>query len=173
MSRDDLYHEVLPRYRRALRIRKDAWENTGPDDHNRRENAYRVAESYGNMGALMLDLGRYGEAIPCLTSAVQILGDEVGPAHERNAKTLIMAGRALRAGGDYSSAETLLRIALVIYQDISANPPPLAASALANLGAVLAEWAKRDKTLPIPQRAHFLQESNNCLSAALNGVEQM
>lgn len=173
LSRDDLYHEVLPRYRRALRIRKDAWEKTGPNDRNRRENAYRVAESYGNMGALMLDLGRYGEAIPCLTSAVQILGDEVDLAHERNAGGLIILGRALRAGEDYPSAAALLRSALAIYQNISASPPPVAASALANLGAVLGEWVKRDEALPVPQRAHFLQESVNCLSIALNGVEQM
>ena len=173
LSRDGLYHKALPRYRRALLIREKEWEKSGPHDSERREKAFRVAESRGNMGALLLDLGRYGEAIPCFTSAVQILGDEVDLAHERNAKTLIMAGRALRAGEDYPSAATLLRIALTIYENISVSPPPIAASAFANLGVVLAEWATRDEALPAPQRAHFLQESIGWLSAALNGAEQM
>jgi tetratricopeptide (TPR) repeat protein len=38
--REDLYHETLPLYRRALHIRERVWERTRPDDPERSENAY-------------------------------------------------------------------------------------------------------------------------------------
>jgi hypothetical protein len=61
---EDHYHETLRLYRRALRIRERVWEGTRPDDPDRMENAYELAESYGNMGALLIDLGRHEEAGP-------------------------------------------------------------------------------------------------------------
>src|SRR5215211_1900028 len=103
-ARDDLYHETLRCYLGALRIRGGVWERTGPNDPNRRENAYKVAESHSNIGALLMDLGRHGEAGPHLASALEILADEVELAHERNAGTLVIVGRALRAQRDYQGS---------------------------------------------------------------------
>src|SRR5215211_1064615 len=86
-ARDDLYHETLRCYLRALRIREGVWEQTGPNDPNRRENAYKVAESYGNMGTLLMDLGRYREArthlvwfvaILCFRSLAELIGIDRG-----------------------------------------------------------------------------------------------
>jgi tetratricopeptide (TPR) repeat protein len=171
--REDLYHETLSLYRRALHIREAVWERTGPDDPDRSENAYELAESYSNMGALLMDLGRHGEARPYLTRAAEILADEVGLAHERNATTLIRIGRAVRAEKDYPLAATTLRSALAIYENISVRPPPVAVSALSNLGAVLAEWTKQDGALSALQRAQLLEEASGWLRAALNGFEQM
>ncbi len=49
----DRYYERLRFYRMALSIRED---KTGPEDPDGRENAHELAESYGNMGALLMDL---------------------------------------------------------------------------------------------------------------------
>lgn len=171
--REDLFHETLSLYRRALHIREAVWEKTQPDDPDRSENAYELAESYDNMGALLMDLGRHGEAGSYLTRAAEILADEVDLAHERNAKTLILIGRALRAEKDHPMAAATLRSALAIYENISVRPPPVAASALSNLGAVLAEWAEHDGALSAPQRAQLLEGSSGWLRAALDGFEQM
>ena len=173
LSRDDLYHEALPLYRRALRVREDVWESTGQEDPDRGENAYEVAESYSNLGALLMDLGRYREAVPHLESALRILGDEVELAHERNAGTLVMVGIASRAEGNYLMAAVNFRSALAVYENVSASLPPAAASTLTNLGAVLAEWAKRDGALSAPERAQLLEASSINLSGALDGSEQM
>jgi len=171
--REDLYHETLSLYRRALRIREVVWERTRPDDPDRSENAYELAESYSNMGALLMDLGRHGEAGPLLARAVEILSDEVELAHERNAQTLIKIGRALRAENDYPTAAATLRSALAIFENISVRPPPVAASALSNLGVVLAEWAEQDGALYALRRAQLLEASSTWLRAALHGFEQM
>jgi tetratricopeptide (TPR) repeat protein len=174
MYRDeDLYHEVLPLYERALRIRKRAWENIPPDHHREmREGAYRVAESYGNMGALLMDLGRHGKAGPHLASALEILADEVELAHERNAGTLVNLGRALRAQMDYPTAVSSIESALKIYVNIGRTYSADAARALANVGATYKEWAE-DQTLSAPQRAHILDQASGALRGALNGSEQM
>ena len=171
--REDLYHETLSLYRRALHIREAVWERTRPDDSDRSENAYELAESYDNMGTLLMDLGRHGEAGSYLTRAAEILSEEAELVHERNAKTLILIGRALRAEKDYPTAAATLRSALAIYENISVRPPPVAASALSNLGAVLAEWAEQDGALSALRRAQLLEASSTWLRAALNGFEQM
>lgn len=172
LRREDLYHEMLPLYRRALRIRAGVWEKTGPDDPDRRENAYRAAESHSNMGALLVDLGRQREARPHLESALRINVGEFGEAHERNADTLVVLGSALRAERDYPRAVSSLGSALGIYKNVSRIPPPAAAGALANLGAVFNEWAENGPP-SAPERAQILEEANDCLHAALNGSEQM
>ena len=171
--REDLYHETLSLYRRALHIREAVWERTRPDDSDRSENAYELAESYDNMGTLLMDLGRHGEAGSYLTRAAEILSEEAELVHERNAKTLILIGRALRAEKDYPTAAATLRSALAIYENISVRPPRFAASALSNLGAVLAEWAEQDGALSALRRAQLLEASSTWLRAALNGFEQM
>lgn len=171
--REDLYHETLPLYRRALRIRERVWERTGPDDPDRRENAYEVAESYGNMGTLLMDLGRHGEAGPHLASALEILADEVELAHERNAGTLVVLGRALRAQRDYPLAVSSIESALNVNVNIGRTYSPAAADALANVGATYKEWAEEDQMLPASQRAQILEQASGALHGALNGSEQM
>lgn len=168
-ARDDLYHETLRLYRRALRIREDVWEQTALNNPNKGENAYNVAESHGNMGALLMDLGRHREARPHLESALRILGAEFGVDHERNASRLIVLGRALRAQRDYQRAAWSLMSALNIYENVSRIRPPRAADALANMGAMFKEWAEEDGTL----RAQYLEGAYIYLHGALNGSEQM
>ena len=98
-ARDDLYHETLRCYLGALRIRGGVWERTGPNDPNRRENAYKVAESHSNIGALLMDLGRHGEAGPHLASALEILADEVELATSATpARSSSSEGRCGRKG---------------------------------------------------------------------------
>jgi len=172
-ARDDFYHETLRHYRRALRIRESVWERTGPNDPNRRENAYKVAESHGNMGALLMDLGRHREARPHLESALRILGDEFGVDHERNAGRLIELGRALRAQRDYQRAAWRLVGALNIYENVSRTRPARAADALANMGAMFKEWAEEVGTLPAQERAQYLEGANVYLRGALDGSEQI
>ncbi len=172
LRQEDLYHEVLPLYRRALRIRQDVWERTGPDDPDRKENAYEAAESHSNMGALLMDLGRHREAQPHLESALDIRGGEFGKYHALNAGTFVNLGRALRAQGDYPRAGGTLTIALDIYRNVSKTMPPDAASAFTNLGAVFEEWAETH-TQSAPQRTRALEVARDSLAQALNGSEQL
>ncbi len=169
--REDLYHETLPRYRRALRIRERVWETTQPDDPDRSENAYKVAESYANMGALLMDLGRHRDARPHFESALRLLGNQFGIAHERNAGMLIQLGRALRAQRDYQQAASRFYGALEIYKNISRTLPPSAADALANMGAMFKEWAEGNGMLPAPERTQYLEGASIYLHGALNGFE--
>jgi len=142
--REDLYQETLPLYRRALRIRENVWERTRPDDPDRRENAYEAAEGHSNMGVLLMDLGRYREARLHLESALRISGGVFGAERERNARTLVILGRALRAQRDYPRAVSSIESALGIYVNIGRTYSPAAADALANVGAAFKEWAEED-----------------------------
>jgi len=171
LRREDLYHEMLSLYRRALRIRERVWERTGPDDPDRRGNAYKVAESHSNMGALMMDLGRPRQAGPHFDSALGIMEGEFGENHERNAGTLVMRGAALRALGHYPHAVKSVRSALDIYGDVTRSAPPAVARALANLGSIFAEWAEEDGTLSVEQRAQLREIAGGSLQAALTGSE--
>lgn len=149
------------------------WARTRPDDSDRSENAYELAEGYGNMGALLMDLGRHGEAGPHLVSALEILADEVELAHECNAGTLVVLGRALSAQGDYPGAVSSINSALAVYMNICRTYSADSARALANVGAVYKEGAEEDQTLTAPQRAHVLDQASGALRGALNGCEHM
>ncbi len=172
-SRDDLYHETMSAYRRALRIREDVWERTPEDDPDRTENADELAEGHGNMGELLMDLARHGEAAYHLTSALEVLSDEVELSHERNASTLVTLGRAFRALGDHSDATSSIDSALGLYREIGMAYSNTSARALANVGATFKEWAEEDSTLPIPQRATILEQARGSLQVALDGAEEM
>lgn len=172
LRREDLYHEMLQLYSRALRIRKRVWEKTGRRDPERRANAYKVAESHANMGALMMDLGRYRQAGPQLESALGIMVGEFGENHERNAGTHVMLGSALRALGAYPQATTSVRRALDIYESVGMTATPAAGGALANLGSILAEWAELDGALSAAQRVQLLEPAGGWLRAALTGSER-
>lgn len=168
-ARDNLYHETLSAYRRALRIREDVWDRTSPEDSDRSENAYELAESHDNMGQLLMDLGRYEEAIGHLMSALNILTDEVELAHERNASALVTLGKALRAQKDPTAVLTI-NSALNIYREIGRTYSADAVRALANVGSVYMEWADEDQTLSASQRDHILDQANGTLHGALNGA---
>lgn len=167
----DLYHEMLPPYRRALDIRERVWKETEPEDSDRSENAYEVAESYSNMGALMMDLGRPRHAGPHFDSALEILGGEFGQNHERNAGTLVMRGSALRALGIFPETMQSVERALDIYGGVTANVPPEAARALANLGAILAELAEEGGVYAW-QRPPLREMAGNWLQLALAASER-
>lgn len=171
--RDDLYHETLSAYRRALRIRETVWEGTRPDDHDRGENAYELAESHGNMGELLMDLGRHGEAGGHLVSALEILSNEVELAHERNAGTLVTLGRALRALPDYPEAVRSMESALTVYVNIGRTYSAASARTLANVGATYKEWAEEDQALAVERRAWILDQASGALHGALNGAQVM
>jgi len=170
-ARDDLYHETLPLYRRALGIRDGVWERTGPEDPDREENAYEAAEGHSNMGALMMDLGRPRQAGPHLDRALEILGGEFGANHERNAGTLVVRGAALRALRLHQHAATSVGGALKIYEGVGATAGPAAGAALSNLGSILAEWAEEDG-VPAAQRAQLLAPAAGWLRVALTGAER-
>ncbi len=172
-ARDDLYHETLRLYRRALRIRKGVWERTRPDDPDKKENAYEAGEGNSNMGGLMMDLARHREAQPYLERALRIMVGEFGINHERNAGTLVTFGAALRADGNHSQAVSRLMSALDVYKNISTTLPPAAAGALANVGALFPEWAGEAGAPPAPNRAQGLEGASVYLHAALDGCEQM
>lgn len=169
--RENRFHEMLPIYGRALSIRERVWEQTRREDPERRANAYRVAESYANMGALLMDLGRPRQAGPHLDSALSILGGEFGENHERNAGWLILRGAALRAlGADPEAAESIRR-ALDIYDSVGMGDTVNAAGAIANLGALLAELAEEDGVYE-EQRAPLREMAGGWLQGALTGSAQ-
>jgi tetratricopeptide (TPR) repeat protein len=167
----DLYHEMLPLYGRALRIRERVWAETGPHDPVRWENAYRVAESYMNMGALLMDLGRHRAARPHLERALTIGDRELGKNHERNANTLVLISLMLRAQGDYGLAVASADIALDIYREVYDGLPPAVANALATQGVLFKELADRDGSLSPLDREQALRQAEGALRAALDGAE--
>lgn len=169
---EDLFHEMLPLYERALRIRQRVWEETGPEESERRANANKLAESYSNMGALLMDLGRPRQAGPHLDNALDILGGAYGQDHERNAGTLVVRGAALRALGNYPYAALSVRSALDIYRDVTGTAGPAVGAALANQGVICAEWASEDRTRSAEQRAQLREMAIDLLGAALMGSEQ-
>lgn len=169
---EDLYHEMLPLYERALHIRQRSWKKTKRDDLDRREHAYRVSESYANMGALLMDLGRYREAVPHLDNAFSISLDELGENQERNANTLLKYGEAMRTQGEYQLAIASIGSAVNMYDEISDALPPAAVRVFTALGAVLKEQAAEDSTLSALDRTQTLHQANGSLQAALNGAEQ-
>ncbi len=168
---EDLFHEMLPLYERALRIRERVWKKTGQKDPQRRANAYRLAESHANMGALLLDLGRPRHAGPHFDSALSILGGEFGQNHERNAGTLVMRGAALRVLGRYPDTMTSVESALDIYGDVTKNVSPEAGRALSNLGSILGELAELDGVYE-EQRAALREMAGNWLQLALAACER-
>ena len=171
LRREDLFHEMLPLYSKALRIRERVWEKTEPGDPEKRANAYKVAESRANMGALMMDLGRPRRAGPCFDSALSVLGGEFGENHQRNAGALVMRGAALRVLGRHTEAATSVKSALDIYGGITKTVPPAAGAALANLGSILAELAEEDGVYE-EQRAQLREMAGGWLRAALTGSER-
>lgn len=173
LRNEDLYHETLPLYERALRIREKAWEKTKPHDPNRREHAYRVSESYANMGALLMDLGRHREAVSHLNSAFSISIDEIGEDHERNAGTLIAYGSAMRAQDEYQLAVASTGSALKMYENISSGLPAEAINAFTVMGGVFKDQASEDRTLSALERTQALHQANGCLQAALDGAGQI
>jgi tetratricopeptide (TPR) repeat protein len=122
------------------------------------------------MGALLLDIGRPRHAGPHFDSALSILGSEVGQNHERNAGTLVMRGAALRALGIYPDTMNSVESALDIYGDVTANAPPEAVRAMANLGAILAELAEDDGVYEW-QRPSLREMADNWLQLALAASE--
>lgn len=167
---DDLFHEMLPLYERALRIRQRIWKRTRRRDPQRRWNAYKVAESHSNMGALLLDIGRPRHSGPHCDSALSILGSEFGQNHERNAGTLVTRGAALRALSIYPDTMDSVKSALDIYGDVTTNAPPEAVRAMANLGSILAELAE-DGGVYEEQRAPLREMACNWLQVALAASE--
>jgi tetratricopeptide (TPR) repeat protein len=174
LSRQDLYHEALPLYRRALGIRERVWAETGPDDPDRRENAYEAAEGHANMAALMMDLGRFRQAGRHLDSALNIMVGEFGEGHERNAGWLVTRASALRALGNWPLAAMDVNRALGIYRGIVTRTVPAAvARALANYGSIVAEWANEDGTLSAGRLAQLREMAGGSLETALDGSEHI
>lgn len=173
-SREDLYHEAQPLYHRALGIRERVWGGTGPDDPDRRENAYEAAEGHANMAALMMDLGRFRQAGRHLDRALDIMVGEFGEGHERNAGWLVARGSALRALGNWPLAVLDVNRALGIYRGIVTKTVPAAvARALASLGSTAAEWADEDGTLTAERLAQLHEMAGGSLETALDGSEHI
>lgn len=167
---EDLYHEMLSLYRRAVRMRERIWNETGHSDAERRRHAYKLAESHSNMGALMLDLGRPRQAGPHLDKALHVMTDEFGQNHERSANTLVMRGSALRALNLYAKALESVTSALDIYGDVTRGVSEDAGRALATLGAIFAEAAEDDGVYEW-QRAPLREMAGNWLQTALTGSQ--
>jgi tetratricopeptide (TPR) repeat protein len=172
LKQRDLYHDILPLYSQALRIREDMWRNTGHDDPNRFGNAYKIAESRQNMGALLMDLGRHREARSLLEGASRIYDDELGRWHERHVSTLANLGLALRAQRDYQLSVSRLKRAVEVSKRVSGVRSLDTAGALANLGAVLKEQADEDVTLFEPEREQTRADAEARFREALEVSEQ-
>lgn len=171
MYRDeDLHHKVRPLYERALDIRRDAWQKMSTNDPKRSESAYRVAESYANMGALYMDLGRYEEASPRLDEALMIMGTEVEKDHERNARNFIMFARALWAQENYVDAFRALKIALDTYQAIGPGLPAEAIDALVVWSGICMDLVKTDPSLTATDRRQAVATAKSYLQWALDGA---
>jgi tetratricopeptide (TPR) repeat protein len=168
---EDLFHEILPLYGRALRIRERVWRRTDLNEaKKRRENAINLAQSHANMGALLMDLGRPQQAGPHLDAALDLLTNEFGPNHERNANTLVTRGSALRALGREADALDSFTVTLDIYKNVTSSPTEGAGRAITHLGSLCAALAE-DEGVYDHQRAPLRERATDCLQAALTGSE--
>ena len=173
---EDLYHEMLPLYRRALDIRERDRKRAGrrigrSNPEERRRAAFRVAESHGNMGALMMDVGRARQAGPHFDTALDVMRNEFGPYHERIAGLLVVRGSALRALDLYPEALDSVHGALDVHNNVTTGVSEEAARALSNLGSIYAEVAE-DEGIYADQRAPLREMAGNWLDLALTGSER-
>lgn len=169
---EELYHEMLPLYERALSIRARVWRRSRRRSiEERRKSASEAAQSYHNMGAIRMDLGRPRQAEPCFHKASNIMTGEFGRNHERKAGTLVARGQALWALGREPEALDSIKQALDVYREVASGPSEDADRAFANFGCLHAEIAEHRDVYEC-QRAPLRENARCYLQLALNGVER-
>jgi tetratricopeptide (TPR) repeat protein len=97
-----------------------------------------------NLGAVLLDIGRYAEAQTHLVRALSLAERRYGSEHPRLAAALNNLGTVEKELGDYSGAETHLQRALAITERVHGLIHPLVATIVRNLGDLYLELGDLD-----------------------------
>jgi len=97
-----------------------------------------------NLGAVLLDTGRYAEAQTHLARALSLAERRYGAEHPRLAAALNNLGTVEKEMGDYSGAETHLQRALAITERVHGLVHPLVATFVRNLGDLYLELGDLD-----------------------------
>lgn len=97
-----------------------------------------------NLGAVLLDAGRYAEARTHLVRALSLAEERYGSEHPRLAAALNNLGTAEKGLGDYSGAENHLQRALTIMEHVHGSVHPLIATIVRNLGDLYLELGDLD-----------------------------
>jgi CHAT domain-containing protein/tetratricopeptide (TPR) repeat protein len=113
--------------RRQLEIRRRVLGEEHPD----------LAQSLGDLGALLGTKGDYVEAEPLYREALAMDRKLLGEDHPRVAMRLGNLGTLLMAKGDCAGAEPLLREALAVYRKLLGEECPEMALSRSNLGTLL------------------------------------
>ena len=99
-----------------------------------------VADSLRTLGVVFHSQGRLEEAVAVFGEALRLHGDL--DSDLESAATLASLGRALESQGRSAEAETLLRTALAVQQQVLPSEHPAVANTLNHLGNVLSSQGK-------------------------------
>src|SRR5436190_6989468 len=97
--------------------------------------------------------GKYSEAIPPATQALQLREKALGPEHPATATSSNDLGYLYAEVGDYVKAEPLYERALKIREKVLGPDHPHTATSLNNLGELYNEMRDYAKAEPLLQRA--------------------
>lgn len=157
-------------YEEALGVREEVLARMDADDPERRQLLRDLAESYNNLGALRMDLGRPGQAAPNFRRALDIREDLDEVEHERYAGTSMALGAALALLGDYQNARARVERALGVHRRTLREGDPRLIRPLVLLGAVLADAAV-DRPPGVTDTREVLGAAREHLEEALDLLE--
>lgn len=171
-AEDELYHETLPRFHRALQIREEVWrsERKAIIPERRQVSGSMVAESNENMGHLLMDLGRVRYARPYLDRALRIMGNVFQEEHQRDAFIRLTRARTQLAIGERERAVEDLQYVLHINRTVASSVSEQATMAVAIQGNIMAQ-ATADAGLHEADRTYWLEWAYTWLDQALKAAE--
>ncbi len=124
------------------------------------ERARETFEAMQNLGSILVQQGRPGEAVEVLRPTIQILIETFGAGADVTIYTIVTYAAALRGLGEYSRAESILRQSLKALEGKGGPPKVGLPNVLSCLSTVLAAQGKFDESAAIGARAlgllHFL-----------------
>jgi len=120
-----------------------------------RQRRISASKSMSDIGYLKLSQMNYGEASKYFREAKDLLpeGEELKKAEYLNSEA-----RALRAEGNYESAEEALKKALTIRKSVLGEDRPDVAQSLNNLAVVYSDQGKYDEAVPLLKQAISILE---------------
>ena len=159
-SIDDSEKRIMQRLRIAAELRTLArWDESEAQQREAlaeakvHDNKKLVARALNNLGQLLKDTNRFGEAEPLLRRALEISKASYGEQHPAVAIGLNNLGQLLTDTNRFGEAEPLLRRALEIDKASYGEQHPAVARELNNLGQLLTDTNRLEEAEPLMRRA--------------------
>ncbi|MEM9463258.1 MAG: tetratricopeptide repeat protein [Myxococcota bacterium] len=149
-SRHGKYEEAKRYYRKAVRLRQEAFGADHPD----------VATILDNLGVVLKSQGKYEEAKAYHQRALAIREKALGPDHPNVAYSLNNLGDALDSQGKYKEARVHHQRALRIRERVLGVNHPLVADSLNNLGIAYSNEGEYEEAKSRHKRALEIREES-------------